>query len=442
MDRIPYNLSHMSFVCGKIGALQTIAQIPVIGGDSISISMDYISTLSPLKRRLLVDADVDFYGFYVPHRHVYGDDWVNMLKEGADSAIVLDTIAVDVDEGMQYLGQPFHAGFGSVSKYSVTGYNQIWNRYFRYLKLTPEVPDTYNSVGAPATHTAANSPILGGLEQQLFGFTCARKKKPWNTGVPTSLVDDDHMVDLVAGNTKLDILDLIKTKMRYKTQVERDRFVTRYNDVMKNTFGSGVNIDADQRPELIMHERKTLSGYDVDGTGDANLGTYSGKATSKNNVTIRRKFIPEHGCIWIMMLVRFPTISTDEIHPLVRGSQDYTRLGADFDLVSAQEPYQFDQNEWLAFIPSAVTQGTIPYGQWYRTQPNYVNRQFKELDGFPFLKSTQLDTHKKAVYHAVDEWEQVFQTNQLGHWQVQAALSVEALRHYPTARGSIFAGVK
>ena len=82
MDRNLFDKSSYSFVPGNIGQLQTIKAIPVIGGDSVSLDVQSIMRLSPLRRTLQVDAQVDYFMFFVPQRHMYGSDWVDMIKDG------------------------------------------------------------------------------------------------------------------------------------------------------------------------------------------------------------------------------------------------------------------------------------------------------------------------------------------------------------------------
>src|SRR2546422_4010826 len=38
--------------------------------------------LSPLRRGLAIDSTVDIFTFYVPHRHVYGEQWIKFMKDG------------------------------------------------------------------------------------------------------------------------------------------------------------------------------------------------------------------------------------------------------------------------------------------------------------------------------------------------------------------------
>lgn len=433
--RNTFDLSHYSFMSGRIGLLKTLSVIPVIGGDSLSVNLNSILRLSPLRRTLMMNAIVDYFAFYIPHRHIYGDNWTQMIEEGVDSAVVLSTIVPPY--GLFYLGNQYRQGHGAIPMWQPAGYNRIWNRYFRFLTLTPEVPDNYVGDGVPVGQTTANSPISGSLTQRIHGFPCARIKMPWSTGVVSSLVDADKEVPAA---TDLNIVDLAQVKKAYKTKLERDWFAHRYNDVMKNTFGSGVNIDADERPELIMRKRVQIGARDVDGTGDANLGTYSAKAITNHQFGFRRKFFPEGGAVWMMALVRFPTVALTEMCPLNELPQTYPYIAGDADLASVEEPLITNMDEWLS-DGTNVPVGTIPFGQFYRFQQNVVDRQYDELTGFPFLDQAELNTHVKAIYMNEEDYTSTFQTTQIGQWQCQSAVQVQAHRKYPSAKRSLYAGV-
>src|SRR5438067_12237722 len=47
-----------------------------------------ISTIFPyttLFRSLAIDSTVDIFTFYVPHRHVYGEQWIKFMKDGVNA---------------------------------------------------------------------------------------------------------------------------------------------------------------------------------------------------------------------------------------------------------------------------------------------------------------------------------------------------------------------
>src|SRR4051812_38965298 len=73
-ERMPHDLSHLGFLAGQIGRLITISTTPVIAGG-----------LSPLRRGLAIDSTVDIFTFYVPHRHVYGEQWIKFMKDGVNA---------------------------------------------------------------------------------------------------------------------------------------------------------------------------------------------------------------------------------------------------------------------------------------------------------------------------------------------------------------------
>ena len=70
--------------------------------------MDFLAAakLSELKRWITLDARVDLFAFFVPHRAVYGDAWETMIKDGIQGARTLSDTTVGYTGGspMSYLG--------------------------------------------------------------------------------------------------------------------------------------------------------------------------------------------------------------------------------------------------------------------------------------------------------------------------------------------------
>ncbi len=443
-----FDLSHYSFMAGKIGHLQTLSVTPVIAGDSLSINLHSLIRLSPLRRQLSVDAQVDLFAFYCPHKLVYGDDWITMIKEGVDSTVTLgsDTVA----------GGPIGINFLGTQKIQTTthplwalrGYNRIWDRYFRYLKMTPEVGDWLCfDTTRPATHTAANSPISDANDVANYGYPCARLKTPWTTGNITTVDDDDHIFDapVVATDAKVDLLDLELVRQRYKTEQERDWFMTRYTDILAKTWGSGVAPDSasDERPHLLARKTFSLAGFDIDGTDDATLGVSSGKSLTNTALKINRKFMPEHGTVWCLGLIRFPAIGYTEATALAENAAPtYTQIMGDYDISKVQPPVDILASKYHS-NGGAVAIGTMPFGQEYRWHENHVHANYVTVDGFPFINDADLAAgHVKHVYHSLGEYDNTFQTQQLGHYTIQSAVNIEAHRKFPTARESIMAGTR
>src|SRR5438128_199519 len=84
-ERMPHDLSHLGFLAGQIGRLITISTTPVIAGDSFEMDAVGALRLSPLRRGLAIDSTVDIFTFYVPHRHVYSEQWIKFMKDGVNA---------------------------------------------------------------------------------------------------------------------------------------------------------------------------------------------------------------------------------------------------------------------------------------------------------------------------------------------------------------------
>src|SRR5205807_9362928 len=84
-ERMPHDLSHLRFLAGQIRRLITISTTPVIAGDSFDMDAVGALRLSPLRRGLAIDYTVDIFTCYVPHRHVYGEQWLRFLKDGVNA---------------------------------------------------------------------------------------------------------------------------------------------------------------------------------------------------------------------------------------------------------------------------------------------------------------------------------------------------------------------
>src|SRR5437868_11882276 len=92
-ERMPHDLSHLGFLAGQIGRLITISTTPVIAGDSFEMDAVGALRLSPLRRGLAIDSTVDIFTFYVPLRHVYGEQQNKFIK-GGDNLIPLPPLDI------------------------------------------------------------------------------------------------------------------------------------------------------------------------------------------------------------------------------------------------------------------------------------------------------------------------------------------------------------
>src|SRR5436853_617801 len=135
-ERMPHDLSHRGFLAGQIGRLITISTTPVIAGDSFEMYAVSALRLSPLRRGLAIDSTVDIFTFYVPHRHVYGEQCIKFMQDGVN-ATPLPTVNTT--------GYIDHAAFlatinphtNKIPQHLSQGHRNIYNTYF----TAPWMPD-------------------------------------------------------------------------------------------------------------------------------------------------------------------------------------------------------------------------------------------------------------------------------------------------------------
>src|SRR5437764_15288741 len=53
--------------------------------ETYTLSLHDALPISPLRRGLAIDSTVDIFTFYVPHRHVYGEQWIKFMKDGVNA---------------------------------------------------------------------------------------------------------------------------------------------------------------------------------------------------------------------------------------------------------------------------------------------------------------------------------------------------------------------
>lgn len=418
--RIPYDLGGFIHSGGSIGRLMTLDRIPVLPGDTHAISLAGGIRLSPLRRNLVLDARVDLFAFYVPHRHVYAN-WVDFCLKGYDENETLASVTIP-DGGRPALGT---VAEGPVPRHVLVPYNQVWNRYFRHPSFEADVvPDDQ---------------MLGSAADGRFGRPCGHLPTLWSTPVDDqSDASADRRVPLDGG--QLDVTKLEIQKAEYRGEVRRDYQTNRYTDWLRTTYGTGVNIDADRRPLLLMRESAWLSGYDVDGTSADALGNYGGKSSGIIGMRIPPRVFPERGTILIMCLVRFPPILEKGIHPEEsRVNPTYLQEAGDPELIGAQPPRDLLLNE-VQEGASATSVGKVPFGQEWRTGHNRVHPMFGDVLGHPFIRPT-LSAYN-ARYIVDTFYNSIFRTTQLQHWQVYLRKNNPAKRFIPGVFSSIYSGAK
>ena len=430
MKRYIYDLGHYSAACGRMGRLQTLSVIPVVANDSMSLEMTGALRAAQLRRTMSIDSRMDLFAFFVPHRHVYKDAWQTFIKDGLNGSTLLQSVEIGPS--------PLYTDYvcaksARIPLHLTAGYAQIWNEYFR----VPNVSDH-------AADLLPEDTALQDTDDRRFGVRCARLPTDYSTGINWNGTDSYKNVPVQSGN--INLIEFEKVQAQYESDETRQWFQHRYRDVLDFTYGAGqVNTDADQRPTLIMRKSEWFSGHDVEGTADANLGQLSGIQNRMINFGFPMKHFKEHGCIWIMALMRYPTIVSKEQHWFNghANALDYKTVSGDPMVICSEPPIDYNHTDFFGAgvsVPS-FDAGRRPYASWYRSHPSYVHTNFDILDGYPFIdpsKDLQENNLKGLTYDAGIA--DMYQTSQLENWNLVAQMALQAKRVIKPSTESIYVG--
>src|SRR5438552_3360057 len=283
-ERMPHDLSHLGFLAGQIGRLITVSTTPVIAGDSCEMDAVGALRLSPLRRGLAIDSTVDIFTFYVPHRHVYGEQWIKFMKDGVNTTPLPTVNTTGYIDHAAFLGT-INPDTNKIPQHLFQGYLNICNNYCK----APWMPD----------RTEANPNELN-HDDARYGFRCCHLKNIWTAPLPP---ETELSRQMTTSTTSIDIMGLQAAYANLHTDQERDYFMQRYHDVI-SSFGGKTSYDADNRPLLVMRSNLWASGYDVDGTDQTSLGQFSGRVqqTYKHSVP-RSLFLSMALCLLLRLFV-------------------------------------------------------------------------------------------------------------------------------------------
>src|SRR6478735_792100 len=382
-ERMPHDLSHLGFLAGQIGRLITISTTPVIAGDSFEMDAVGALRLSPLRRGLAIDSTVDIFTFYVPHRHVYGEQWIKFMTDGVNATPLPTVNTTGYIDHAAFLGT-INPDTNKIPKHLFQGYLNIYNNYFK----APWMPD----------RTEANPNALN-QDDARYGFRCCHLTNIWTAPLPP------------------------------ETELSRQLPIS--------SFGGKTSYDAGNRPLLVMRSNLWASGYDVDGTDQTSLGQFSGRVQQTYKHSVPRFFVPEHGTMFTLALVRFPPTATKEIQYLnAKGALTYTDIAGDPVLYGNLPPREISMKDVFRSGDSSK-KFKIAEGQWYRYAPSYVSPAYHLLEGFPFIQEPPSGDLQERVLIRHHDYDQCFQSVQLLQWNSQVKFNVTVYRNLPTTRDSI-----
>ncbi len=432
MKRYKYDHTHYLASVGQMGCLQTLSATPVVAGDSISINTTASLRLSPLRRALVLDSKCDIFTFFVPYRHLLPDIWEQAVKNGIADDTFLNTTSGPGDDISGYV--PAHQYEGEDrSELLYMAYAKIWNNYFRIPNI--DADDVLDETGDRISGTFRD-----------FGQPIARLPSFLTTG--SALEVDDLIYQVEAAEDSVSLIDIQSAMALLKNDVDRTYFAHRYKDLIADGFGVGtVNTDADERPTLLYQQTSWLSGYDVDGTDDATLGQYAGKAQGMASFNQPAKRFKEHGVLMQMCALRFPPIFNNEAIPQfsVAGIKTplYEALSGDPRYVGMKKPEQIAVSDTLYSPGGNGNNGFMPYYQSFRTHPNMIHFKYQGQPGYPFIDFSDIGNVKEARnfgYEHPGQYEDMFVGQELGHWQMIGRNDQTAFRVIPDAASSLYAG--
>src|SRR5260221_187871 len=79
---------------------------------------------------LLFDSTVDIFTFYVPHRHVYGEQWIKFMKDGVNATPLPTVNTTGYIDHAAFLGT-INPDTNKIPKHLFQGYLNIYNNYFK-----------------------------------------------------------------------------------------------------------------------------------------------------------------------------------------------------------------------------------------------------------------------------------------------------------------------
>src|SRR5260221_23250 len=110
-------------------------------------------------------------------------------------------------------------------------------------------------------------------------------------------------------------------------------------------------------------------------------GQFSGRVQQTYKHSVPRFFVPEHGTMFTLALVRFPPTATKEIQYLnAKGALTYTDIAGDPVLYGNLPPREISMKDVFRSGDSSK-KFKIAEGQWYRYAPSYVSPAYHLLEG-------------------------------------------------------------
>src|SRR5690625_2705238 len=129
-ERMPHDVSQLGFLAGQIGRRITISTTSVIAGGSFELDAVGGLSRSPLRRGHALDSTVDIFAFYVPHRHVYGEQLIKFMKDGVNATPLPTVNTTGYIDHAAFLGT-INPDTNKIPMHLFQGYLNIYNNNFK-----------------------------------------------------------------------------------------------------------------------------------------------------------------------------------------------------------------------------------------------------------------------------------------------------------------------
>ena len=387
-----------------------VGRIPCIAGDSLNIQVGTSVRLHPLRRAAGMPIVQELFAFYLPYRWYrsqYPEELVNRTTRAAE------TQAFDLD---------------------LSGVPALLSRT---LNVPAHVP---HALGAIIEHhfkqpnqsevTAAN--VLTTEDDGNYGHLCW-ELDTWET-VPNW--EDSSSETSIPSEHTLAVKNIAQYTATQQMEQFRDWEAVRIEAAHDRIFGGRLNREALQVPEILMHEKTRAKEMQHSAPGSETEGQQMAQAGTSMRGRIPRKFIPEHGSIYIFTLLRIvPTFQQSELWIDTHGIQSQAAYALPQDAVKPAAAETL--GNMFADTQSSTNAGYRPQNAWYRDMPDFWHPTYFNDDAGWWCRPTP-DT--KEALHRCKDWDDVFTSHQYGHGQAHTSIQVSGARPIDGTSSSVYMG--
>lgn len=394
----------------KVGRLQMIGRIHAQAGDSLAIQVTTNFRFAPLRRAAGVPVVTELFAFYLPYRWAYGDNFVTAAIEGFNSnQTYIHTNGADGPheqvEGIPSLMQRNETIPGHVLNH----YASIIDHHFKE-RHTAEV-------------TSAN--VLTTEDDYRYGYQLWQLMSSWETRSNWADAHDEIMIDTDGGDQSA--LDLAHYVALGRDEQARTWDAVRREEVYQHTYGGKLSPEVEEEPLILMHQKSTgkenpfsMQGMELEQVNPAGL-------SSKISGRVPRRFIPEHGCIYLFACARIRP-SYFQSSPYL---DDIANFGNPRKLMghpagASMQPEPIKLTDLFADTTSSDVIGYVPYNEWLRTQPDWWSPDFQNNDAGWAPRGTPTS---KLELRRHPDYSDIFATSQFGHGQLHSGIRVRGHRN-------------